>query len=81
MHPLVEVRDLHYRYDDGTVALDGVDFQLFPGETVAVFGANGSGKTTFALHLNGLLMGEGSVTVCGMTVRHDSLAQVRQKVG
>ena len=25
----------------------GVDFHLFPGETVAVFGANGSGKTTF----------------------------------
>jgi len=81
MQPLVEVRDLHYRYDDGTVALDGVDFQLFPGETVAVFGANGSGKTTFALHLNGLLMGEGSVTVCGMPVRRDTLTQVRQKVG
>lgn len=30
MQPLVEVRDLRYRYDDGTVALDGVDFQLFP---------------------------------------------------
>jgi cobalt/nickel transport system ATP-binding protein len=81
MQPLVEVRDLHYQYDDGTVALDGVDFQLFPGETVAVFGANGSGKTTFALHLNGLLMGQGSVTVCGMPVRPDTLAQVRQKVG
>jgi cobalt/nickel transport system ATP-binding protein len=81
MQPLVEVRDLHYRYDDGTVALDGVDFQLFPGETVAVFGANGSGKTTFALHLNGLLMGQGSVTVCGMPVRRDTLTQVRQKVG
>jgi len=81
MNPLVEVRDLHYRYDDGTVALDGVDFQLFPVLTVAFFGANGSGKTTFALHLNGLLMGGGSVTVCGMTVRHDSLAQVRQRVG
>jgi cobalt/nickel transport system ATP-binding protein len=81
MQPLVDVRGLHYRYDDGTMALDGVDFQLFPGETVAVFGANGSGKTTFALHLNGLLMGEGSVTVCGTPVRRDTLAQVRQKVG
>jgi cobalt/nickel transport system ATP-binding protein len=81
MQPLVKVRDLHYQYDDGTVALDGVDFQLFPRETVAVFGANGSGKTTFALHLNGLLMGQGSVTVCGMPVRPDTLAQVRQKVG
>ena len=81
MQPLIEVRDLRYQYDDGTVALDGVDFQLLPGETVAVLGANGSGKTTFALHLNGLLMGQGSVTVCGMPVRKDTLAEVRQKVG
>ena len=81
MQPLIEVRDLRYQYDDGTVALDGVDFQLFGEETVAVFGANGSGKTTFALHLNGLLTGQGSVTVCGIPVRQDTLAQVRQKVG
>jgi cobalt/nickel transport system ATP-binding protein len=81
MEPLIEVRDLRYRYDDGTVALDGVDFQLFPGETVAVLGANGSGKTTFVLHLNGLLQGQGSVTVCGLPVQPATLAQVRQKVG
>ena len=81
MQPLIEVRDLRFRYDDGTVALNGVDFQLFPGETVAVFGANGSGKTTFVLHLNGLLVGQGSVTVCGMRVGRETLARVRQKVG
>ncbi|MBZ5591746.1 MAG: energy-coupling factor ABC transporter ATP-binding protein [Acidobacteriia bacterium] len=81
MQPLVEVRDLRYQYDDGTVALDGVDFQLFPGETVAVLGANGSGKTTFVLHLNGLIMGKGSVTVCGMPVEPATLTHVRQKVG
>ena len=81
MQPLVEVRDLHYRYDDGTVALDGVDFELLPGETVAVLGANGSGKTTFVLHLNGLLVGQGSVTVCGIPVKPAALAEVRQKVG
>jgi len=33
---------------------------------VAVFGRNGSGKTTFILHLNGLLRGEGSIEVCGV---------------
>jgi len=81
MQPLVDVRDLHFQYDDGTVALSGVDFQLFPGETVAVLGANGSGKTTFALHLNGLLKGKGSVMVCGMPVERDTLTAVRQKVG
>jgi len=81
MQPLVDVRDLHFQYDDGTVALSGVDFQLFPGETVTVLGANGSGKTTFALHLNGLLKGNGFVTVCGMPVERDTLTAVRQKVG
>jgi len=81
MQPLIEVRDLHFSYDDGTVALDGVDFQLFPAETVAVFGANGSGKTTFVLHLNGLLMGKGSVRVCGMPVERETLTSIRQKVG
>ncbi len=81
MQPLIEVRDLHFQYDDGTLALDGVNFRLFPGETVAVFGANGSGKTTFVLHLNGLLAGDGDVSVCGMAVEQKNLARVRQKVG
>src|SRR3989442_6048894 len=82
MDALIDVRNLRFRYDDGTVALDGIDFQLFPGETVAVFGANGSGKTTFTLHLNGLLLAQqGSVIVSGIPVRSETLAQVRQKVG
>ena len=81
MQPLIEVRDLHFQYDDGTIALDGVNFRLFPGETVAIFGANGSGKTTFVLHLNGLLAGDGDVSVCGMAVERKNLARVRQKVG
>ena len=79
--PVIAVRDLHFQYDDGTVALAGVDFELFAGETVAVFGANGSGKTTFVLHLNGLLEGRGTVELCGLPVRKDTLKQIRQKVG
>src|SRR5206468_1847529 len=59
MRPVIAVRNLHFQYEDGTVALSGVDFELFPGETVALLGANGSGKTTFVLHLNGLLQGRG----------------------
>lgn len=81
MSRAIEVRDLHYRYPDGTQALDGINFHLDAGECVAIFGANGSGKTTFVLHLNGLLGGEGSVEVCGVRVRKDTLAQVRAKIG
>jgi len=81
MSPVIQVRGLRYRYPDGTQALDGVDFHLDAGECVALFGANGSGKTTFVLHLNGLLDGEGSVEVCGMPVTKDTFVKVRAKVG
>lgn len=81
MTPLIEVCDLHYRYEDGTLALDGVNFSMHAGETVAVFGANGSGKTTFVLHLNGILRGTGVVNVCGMEVKKETLAAIRSKVG
>ena len=81
MRPVISVRDLQYQYEDGTVALAGVDFELHAGETVALFGANGSGKTTFVLHLNGLLEGSGSIEVCGLPVKKENLKQVRQKIG
>jgi cobalt/nickel transport system ATP-binding protein len=78
---VVQVRGLRYRYPDGTQALDGIDFHLEAGECVALLGPNGSGKTTFVLHLNGLLDGEGSVEICGMPVKKETLATVRSKVG
>ena len=55
--PLLRVRDLRKRYrsGDGTLeVLRGVDFDLAPGEFVAVVGQSGSGKSTL-LHLMGLL--------------------------
>lgn len=81
MGPLIDVRGLRFRYEDGTAALNGVDFQLQAGETVALFGPNGSGKTTFVLHLNGLLTGEGTVQVCGVPVNRKTIPLLRRKVG
>ena len=81
MRPVIAVRNLHFQYEDGTVALAGVDLDLFPGETVAMFGSNGSGKTTFVLHLNGLLEGQGTIEVCGLPIKKETLKQVRQKIG
>ncbi len=81
MTPLIEVRDLHFQYEDGTKALEGVNFTLHPGETVALFGANGSGKTTFVLQLNGVLRGEGSINVCGLPLTKETLPRIRSKIG
>ncbi len=78
---LIDVRNLTFRYPDGTEALRDISFVLRRSETVAIFGANGSGKTTFLNHLVGLLHGEGSVTVCGMNLEDANLPAVRQRVG
>ena len=48
--PVLEVDDLEVGFPGRTV-LDGVDFQLFPGELVSLLGDNGSGKTTLLLTL------------------------------
>jgi cobalt/nickel transport system ATP-binding protein len=81
MEPVIEVVDLRFSYPDGAAALQGVEFSLHAGETVAVFGANGSGKTTFLLHLVGLLQGRGKIRVCGMELEDSTFSFARQKIG
>lgn len=51
---LIEVSDLHYAYEDGTVALRGIDLEIGAKEFIAFIGQNGSGKTTLSKCLNGL---------------------------
>src|SRR5690242_13991707 len=56
--PVLEVEDLHtvFESEAGTVrAVDGVDFEVKPGEIFAIVGESGSGKTTVALSVLGLL--------------------------
>ncbi len=55
--PLVEVKQLSYRYPDGNLALDQIGFQIEAGECVGLVGPNGAGKSTLLWHLNGLLPG------------------------
>ncbi len=53
------VSQLLFRYPDGRRALDGVNFSIQPGESVALVGPNGAGKSTLLLHLNGILPDRG----------------------
>lgn len=48
---------------------------------MAVLGANGSGKTTFVHHLNGILQGTGSVLIDGLPVTPENLREIRRRVG
>jgi cobalt/nickel transport system ATP-binding protein len=82
MNKIVEVSQLNYVYEDGTEALKSVDFELEAGRTVALLGANGSGKTTFALHLNGILRAKsGSIAIDGLAMNEKNLRDIRRRVG
>ena len=79
----------YLRYDeDGNVeatqrAVDGGDLDIQAGEFVAVLGHNGSGKSTFAKHINALLLPtEGTIWIDGIdTSKESELWKVRQKAG
>jgi fructose transport system ATP-binding protein len=66
--PVLEARGLVKRYGHVT-ALDGADFELYPGEILAVIGDNGAGKSTLIKALAGALIpDEGEIYVDGQQV-------------
>jgi cobalt transport protein ATP-binding subunit len=79
----VTITDVEFRYPGAERAvLDGVTLTVDEGERVAVLGPNGSGKTTFVLHLNGLLeLQHGAITIGDLVLEPDHLAEVRRRVG
>jgi cobalt/nickel transport system ATP-binding protein len=81
MHHSIEVEHLSYSYPDGHPALVDISLRIAPDEKVALVGPNGAGKSTLALHLNGILKGQGRVRVCGWEVEEKTLAWVRAAVG
>ncbi|SHI80866.1 energy-coupling factor ABC transporter ATP-binding protein [Desulfofundulus thermosubterraneus] len=81
---ILEARDIHFVYSDGTIALRGATMAIEKGRKVAVLGSNGAGKTTIFLHFNGILRpGRGRVLFAGREVRYDhsSLMHLRKNVG
>ena len=66
--PILEARGLVKRYGQVT-ALDGADFELYPGEILAVIGDNGAGKSTLIKALSGALIpDEGEIFIEGKPV-------------
>ena len=78
----VEFNNVHFAYRDQKKALIGVSFQAPAGQTVALVGATGSGKTTILrllLRLHDPV--QGSVTVDGQDIRYSTLESLRANIG
>jgi len=76
--PILEARGIVKRYGQVT-ALDGVDFQLLPGEILGVIGDNGAGKSTLIKALSGAISpDEGEIYLDGQQVRFKSPLEARR---
>jgi fructose transport system ATP-binding protein len=76
--PVLEARQLTKRYGQVT-ALDGADFELLPGEILAVIGDNGAGKSTLIKALSGALQPDsGEILLDGQPVRFHSPIDARR---
>jgi fructose transport system ATP-binding protein len=76
--PILEARGLVKRFGQ-VIALDGADFELYPGEIVAIIGDNGAGKSTLIKTLSGALQpDDGEIRLEGERVRFRSPGEARR---
>ncbi len=80
---MIECRGVSFSYDGAVSALDGVDLSIEDGEFFCILGGNGSGKSTFAKHLNALLQPDaGTVRINGMDASDPELVyDIRSTAG
>ncbi|KGX90360.1 cobalt ABC transporter ATP-binding protein [Pontibacillus halophilus JSM 076056 = DSM 19796] len=70
-----------YREEQPNV-LKNVNIEIYPNEWVAIIGHNGSGKSTIAKLMNGLLYPtEGNVVVDGLSISDETVWEIRKRVG
>ncbi|WP_339316998.1 energy-coupling factor transporter ATPase [Paenibacillus sp. FSL R10-2734] len=74
---------VHYYYKKGQPVLENISFTIEAGEFVAIVGANGSGKSTIAKLMDGLLLPrKGSIQFKSLdTVKPADLAEIHQQIG
>ncbi len=81
---ILKLEDVCYLYADGTRALDGCSLAIRRGARTAVLGANGAGKTTMFLHLNGILRPTAGRVLCEGTpldYSRNGMRRLRSRVG
>jgi ATP-binding cassette, subfamily B, bacterial len=77
----IEFRDVHFGYGGGEPALGGISFKVQPGQTVAIVGQTGAGKTSLVKLVNRTYdVTSGKVLVDGVDVRDWTLEHLRRNI-
>lgn len=81
--PIVKFEQVSFRYEeDGPYALEDVSFSINRGEWLAIVGHNGSGKSTIAKLMNGLLFPEkGTISIKDFSLSEETIWEARKVVG
>ena len=81
---MIEIKNLKFKYhqDQPSYILDDVSFHVKRGEWLSIVGHNGSGKSTTARLIDGLLVAEsGQIIVDGQELTEDNVWDIRDKIG
>src|SRR5690625_461577 len=83
MNPIIEFKHVSFRYqDDGPHVLKDVSFAIKENESIAIIGHNGSGKSTIAKLMNGLLFPQqGEIRINGQLLTEETIWDIRREVG
>lgn len=78
----IEFRDVKYNYHENSDLLKGVSFKIKPGQTVAIVGKTGAGKSTIASLLTRLIdASEGEIIIDGVNIKDIKKKHVRNSIG
>ena len=79
---ILKAENIHYSYDSDKKALKGVSLDIHEKERLVILGANGSGKSTFFLNINGVLKPErGAVYYKDRLIDKSGIKELRKNVG
>lgn len=77
----IEFKDVRFGYNEGEEVIKGISFKVNPGETIAIVGATGAGKSTIINLLNRFYeIDSGDILIDGISLKEYKLASIRGQI-